>query len=356
MAILYRRIWNWFRLEVWVIPWRMILFGFVLVIGLLPLITMNAYVLRILTFACIFAIFSASWDLLSGYVGQLSLGHCAFFGVGAYTSALLNIHLKLPPVITIPCGAAMAVLAGLVIALPTMRLRGFYLSLVTMAFPFVLGGLIFIFPDVSGGEMGIYGVTRLAGSPLSIFYISLIIMVLSLIVMWKLTDAESRFIRTGVIFFAIREDEIAARASGINTSLYRTFGFCFSGFFAGLAGALYAHVMRIAGPSTLEMLLSFDVILWAIFGGSTTIYGAMIATFILYPLMEIIRLHPIGEEFRIVFKACLLIVVITFMPHGITRWIRDHIEEDCPRCKIINLWTHKYCRACRAPMKAERTG
>jgi len=332
----------------------MILFAFVLFIGLLPVITTNAYVLRILTFACIFTIFSASWDLLSGYVGQFSLGHCAFFGIGAYTSALLNIHLKLPPVVTIPCGAAMAVVVGLVIALPTMRLRGFYLSLVTLAFPFVLGGLIFVFPDFTGGEMGIYGVSRLAKTPLSVFYVSLIIMVISLLVMWKMTDAQSRFIRTGVIFFAIRDDEISARASGINTSLYRTYGFCFSGFFAGLAGALYAHVMRIAGPSTLEMMLSFDVILWAVFGGYTTIYGAMIATFFLYPLMELIRLHPIGEEFRIVVKASLLIVVIIFMPHGITGWIRDHIEEDCPRCKIINLRTRKFCRACRAPMAPEK--
>lgn len=349
--MLHKRIWNWFRLEVWAIPWRLILVAFVLFIGLLPIITSNSYVLRILTFACIFAIFSASWDLLSGYVGQLSLGHCAFFGVGAYTSALLNIYLKLPPILTIPCGAAMAVVAGLIIALPTMRLRGFYLSLVTLAFPYVLGGLIFIFPDYSGGEMGIYGVSRLAGSPLRIFYITMIIMVLSLLVMWKLTDSRSRFIRTGLIFFAIREDEISARASGINTPLYRTLGFCFSGFFAGIAGALYAHVMRIAGPSTLEMLLSFDVILWAIFGGFTTIYGAMVATFMLYPLMEVIRLNPITEEYRIVIKATLLIVVIVFMPEGIAKWIRDHIEEDCPRCKIINLRTRKQCRACRAPMK-----
>lgn len=351
MLILHKRIWNWLRLEVWAIPWRVILVAFVLFIGLLPMITTNSYVLRILTFACIFAIFSASWDLLSGYVGQLSLGHCAFFGVGAYTSALLNIHLKLPPILTIPCGAAMAVVAGLIIALPTMRLRGFYLSLVTLAFPYVLGGLIFIFPDYSGGEMGIYGVTRLAGSPISIFYITMIIMVFSLLVMWKLTDARSRFVRTGVIFFAIREDEISARASGINTPLYRTLGFCFSGFFAGLAGALYAHVMRIAGPSTLEMLLSFDVILWAIFGGFTTIYGALVATFFLYPLMEVIRLNPITEEYRIVIKATLLIVVIVFMPEGIAKWIRDRIEENCPRCKIINLRTRKHCRACRAPMK-----
>lgn len=356
MFRILRKLRNWFRMEVWVIPWRMVLFAFVLAIALLPLISTNGYVLRVLTFACIFTIFGASWDLLSGYVGQLSLGHCAFFGVGAYTSALLNIHLKLPPLVTIPCGAAMAVLAGLLIALPTMRLRGFYLSLVTMAFPFVLSGLIFIFPDFSGGEMGIYGVTRLASSSLTIFYIILIIMILSLVVMWKLTDTKSRIIRTGVIFAAIREDEVSARASGINTSLYRTLGFCFSGFFAGLAGALYAHVMRIAGPSTLEMALSFDVILWAIFGGFTTIYGAMIGTFILYPALELIRLHPIGEEFRIVFKALLLILVITFMPHGITRWIRDHIEEDCPRCKTINLRTRKRCRACRAPMKPEKVG
>ncbi len=354
--IIQRKIWNWFKLEIWAIPWRIVLFLLVFLLCLAPILTTNSYVLRILVFACIFSIFGASWDLLAGYVGQLSLGHSAFFGVGAYTAALLNIHFHVPPLLAILCGAVMAVVAGLAIALPTMRLRGFYLSLVTLAFPVVLGGLIFLFPNFSGGELGIYGVQLLTNSPLKNYYITLVIMIISLVIMWKLTDTESRFIRTGIIFFAIREDEITARASGINTTLYKTLGFCFSGFFAGVAGALFAHSIRIAGPSTLDLTLSFDVILWAIFGGLTTIYGALIGTFLLYPLIEVMRFHPIGEEFRIIVKALILIVALLFMPHGITRWIRDHLENECPRCKIINLWTFKHCRACRAPMKDMKRG
>jgi branched-chain amino acid transport system permease protein len=345
---------NWFWLEVWAIPWRIILLACFVLLVLIPLFTDNAYIYRILTFTCIFAIFAASWDFLAGFVGLLNLGHTAFFGVGAYTAALLNIHFGLPPLVTIPIGALTGVIAGLVIALPTMRLRAFYLSLVTLAFPMVLGGLIYVFPDFTGGELGIYGVSRMADSPLRTYYLILLAMIVTLLVLWKLTDVKSRFVRMGVILHAIREDEISARASGINTTFYKALGYCISGFFAGVAGGLYAHFMRIAGPSTLELMLTFDAVIWTVVGGMTTIYGAVVGTFILYPLVEFMRLNPVGDEIRIIVKAVVLIVVLLYMPEGFTNWIRDHLEQECPRCKIVNLGVRKICRACRAPLHLER--
>jgi branched-chain amino acid transport system permease protein len=332
----------------------MTLFVCILMLALAPVFTTNAYILRILTFACIYSIFAASWDFLAGFVGLLNLGHTAFFGVGAYSAALLNIHFKLPALATIPIGALMGVIAGLVIALPTMRLRAFYLSLVTLAFPAVLSGLIYVFPDFTGGELGIYGVSRIASSSVTIYYCSFAILVITCLVLWKLTDVKSRYVRTGVIFHAIREDEISARASGINTTFYKTLGYCISGFFAGIAGGLYAHFMRIAGPSTLELALAFDGIIWSVVGGLGTIYGAVIGTFLLYPLVEFMRLNPVGEDIRIIVKAVVLIFVLLLMPEGLTLWIRDHLEQECPRCKIPNLRARKICRACRAPLHLER--
>ncbi|MFC1824906.1 branched-chain amino acid ABC transporter permease [Thermodesulfobacteriota bacterium] len=348
-----RKIWNWFRLEVYAIPWKMITFVFLVFLILFPLITTNSYILRIMTFACIFAIFSSSWDLLAGYLGLLNLGHTAFFGVGAYTAALLNKHLGFGPLFSIPCGAVMAVLAGLIIALPTMRLRGLYLSLVTLAYPMVLSGLIYIFPDFTGAELGIFGLSRMSFSPVVNYYIVLPVMIVSLLVMWKFTDTTSRFVRTGVIFHAVHEDEISARASGINTTFYKSIGFCISGFFAGLAGGLYAHFMTIADPSTLELMFSFDAILWACLGGLNTIYGAVAGVFFLYPLVEFLRLNELGDDIRIIFKALILMAVLLFMPEGFTTWIRDHIEINCPRCKIANLWTRNNCRACRANLRRD---
>jgi branched-chain amino acid transport system permease protein len=176
----------------------------------------------------------------------------------------------------------------------------------------------------------------------------------SILAMWKLADGRSKFVRTAIVLHAIREDEITARASGIHTVRYKLMAFGISGFFAGIAGGLYVHFMRVAGPSTLELFMSFQPIIWTIFGGIATIYGAVAGVFILYPLVEFLRLHPVGEIYRFVFMVLILIVVLLFMPQGITRWVRDHIEEICPRCKLINIRTRRYCRACRAPLHAEK--
>ena len=354
MTIYLRRIKNYIRLEILAIPWRMILMVGLVALAIAPVIFQNPYVIRIITFTLIFAIYAASWDFLAGYVGLFNLGHNAFFGVGAYTAALLNIHFGFSPLLTIPTGALVGVFAGLIIALPTMRLRAFYLSLVTLAFPVILAGLVAVFPNFTGGEFGIYGVKMIGSTPQSTYYWVFIVFLFSLFVLWKLTDMKSRFVRTGVVFLAIREDEITARASGINTTFYKTMGYCISGFFAGVAGGLFAHVMRIAGPSTLELMLGFDAIVWTLVGGMGTIYGGVVGVLILYPLVEFMRLSTFGNEVRIIVKACILISILLFMPNGLSTWIRDHLEEECPRCKNINLRTRATCRVCRAPLHREK--
>jgi len=102
-------------------------------------------------------------------------------------------------------------------------------------------------------------------------------------IMWKFTDARSSFLRIGIILHAIREDEITARASGINTIRYKLLAFAVAGFFAGIAGAFHAHFMRIAGPSNLDLILSFQAIIWTVFGGIASIYGPVVGVYILYP-------------------------------------------------------------------------
>jgi branched-chain amino acid transport system permease protein len=339
-----------FQEEVLAIPGRVIALAFIILLFLLPLVTKQPHLLRMLTLTAIFAIFASSWDLLAGFTGQLNLGQALFFGVSAYTAALLNIHLGLPPWVTVPIGSIAAIGTGLIVGLPALRIRGFYLALVTLTFPIILSGIIYIFPKVTGGELGIYGVDKLSQSSILDYYIILVVMVASLAAMFKFTDTESKIVRIGIIICAIRGDEITARASGINTTNYKLLSFAVSGFFAGIAGGFYAHFMRIAGPSTLEVLFSFQVILWTIFGGISTIFGAVTGTYILYPLLEIFRLFPAGEKLRFIFFSILLIVTMLFMPEGIATWVRDKIEVRCPRCKLINSATRRICRACRAPL------
>lgn len=334
---------RYIRNEVLVLPTRVIAVVFVIMLLLLPLLTNDMYILRILAIAAIFSIYAASWDLLSGFVGQVSFGHALFFGVAAYTTALLNLRLGITPIITIPLGALAAVLVGLLVGIPCLRLKGPYLGLATLAFPIMLMGIIFVFPGFFGGELGISGITRLAQSRLTEYYIAVIAMLVLCFVMWKITDS-----KLGIIFHAIREDEIAVRASGINTTKYKLMAFCLSGFFAGLAGGLYTHFLRIAGPSMLAVLMSFQAIIWAIFGGIVTIYGAVVGVFILFPALEFLRA---AAEYRMLIFALIVLLVLRIMPQGISVFVRDKLERECPRCKVRNTFTRKECRVCYSNMR-----
>lgn len=341
------RLINWFvsyfKSEVLVLPSRIIGAIFILFLLSFPLFTGDPYLLRIFIMASIFAIYAASWDLLAGFLGQVSFGHALFFGVAAYTSALLNLRLDLSHYLTIPIGAVAAVAAGLLVGIPALRLKGPYLGLATLAFPLMLIGVIFMFPGFSGGELGISGITRLAPTRVNEYYLAVVLMLGLCFTMWKITDS-----KVGIIFHAIREDEIAVRASGINTIKYKLFAFCLSGLFAGIAGGLYAHFMRIAGPSSLEVLKSFEPIIWTIFGGIATIYGAVAGVFILVPVLEYLR--ALGE-FRMLLFAVIILLVLRFMPQGITTWVRDKMEEECPRCKSRNSFMRKDCRICATSLR-----
>jgi len=354
------------RNEVLVLPSRIAVLLFFIVLLSVPLVTDNFYIQRILTLAGIFAIFAASWDLLSGLTGQINFGHALFFGVGAYGAALLNRHLALPPWVTIPTGAVMAVVAGLLVGIPCLRLRGTYLALTTLAFPIILMGLVTAFPDLTGGELGIFGLSVLSNSRVGAYYIVIITMLVLCAAMWKIANS-----RIGIIFHAIREDELAVRASGINTIHYKLTAFCLSGFFAGISGGLYAHYIRVAGPSTLEMSMSFNVVIWSVFGGLATIWAPVGSVFILSLVMELFSLWPqlgewffasitwlfgdktaqaVGETPRALIFSLIVLFTLIYMPGGLLPWLRNKMERVCPRCKIRNLVSRKTCRVCAAQM------
>jgi len=341
---LVRRLLNNFRWGVLPVPGRLIAIIFFVALFIGPLIVDTRLVMTTLTFASIFAIFAVSWDLLSGYTGQLNFGHALFFGVGAYGTALLNKYLGWQPWATIPIGALLAALIGLVTCIPALKLRGPYLTLLTMSFPLMLLGIVFSFKDITGGEHGIWGVPPLADSRTGVYYVCLIVMTVSVLIMWKLADAGSKYIRTGLIFHAIREDEIAARATGINTIRYKILAFAIGGFFAGIAGCLYAHVLGVAGSSALSMTMSFQAIIWVVFGGIVSIYGGVIGVYTLYPLLHIVLQSFV--EYRILIMSVLVVLILLFMPEGIGVWVRDKIERQCPRCKLTNAAWRKECRAC----------
>ena len=346
-----RRAWAELRNEVFVLPSRTLVLVWVVAVLAFPFVYGDAYVLRILTMTCIFAIFAASWDLLAGYTGQVNFGHALFFGAGAYTSGLLSLKLGLSPWLTVWAGAAVALLFGFLVGYLCLRLRGSYLSLATLAFPLIALGLLFAFPDFSGGELGISGLRRLMLTPSANYYVAAISMLVIVFGLWLLAD--SKF---GIVLHAIRDDEVAARASGINTLQYKMIVFAVAAAAAGFAGALFAHYLRVAGPSTLEVALSFQVVIWGIFGGVATIYGPVAAVFLLYPLTEWLGSIPGVGELRLLIFAVIVLLVLLFMPRGLAPWVRDKIETQCPRCKQRNASWKSVCRLCGAALQAQVPG
>jgi len=346
---LLRRLFKDFRWGVLPVPGRLIAIVFFVFLFIFPLITSARYPILILTLTCIYAIFAVSWDLLSGYTGLVNFGHALFFGVGGYGSALLYQYLGWPPAATIILGAAGAAAIGVITCLPALKLRGPYLSLLTLAFPLLVQQIVLAFPDVTGGWNGIRDLPFLADTTVGGYYICLLVMTGAVLMMWKLTDAGSRYVRTGLIFHAIREDEIAARATGINTIKYKVLAFAIGGFFGGIAGGLFGHTIQAVGTGSLAVSLSFQVILWVVFGGMVSIYGAMVGVFTLYPFVQLLQTTPVSS-YRILIMAVIVILILLFMPEGVAVWIRAKIERECPRCKLANGAWRKECRACSASL------
>ena len=344
-----RRAWLNLRNDVLVLPSRTIALLWVLGVVGLPVLTQDPYVIRIASMTCIFSAFAASWDLLAGFAGQINFGHALFFGAGAYTTAIVGVYLGFPGWLGVIAGAAMALLFGVGVGFLCLRLRGSYLSLATLAFPLILIGILFAFPDFSGGELGLSGIQPLVTSRIGNYYIMAIATLALVFALWSISN--SRF---GLVLHAIRDDEVAARASGINTARYKMATFAISGCAAGVTGALYAHFLRGAGPSTLDTALSFQVVIWCIFGGVASIYGPVVAVFLLYPLTEWLGSFEKFGQLRLLIFATIVLLVLLFMPRGLTPYVRDRLETRCPRCKERSAAWRSACRVCKTPLKGQQ--
>lgn len=279
-----------------------------LVIGglaLLPLWVSNRYVLSVLTLAALYAIFASSWDILSGYIGQLNFGHAVFFGAGAYATGFLGPHL--PAALVLPAGAVAAVAFAFLVGIPCLKLRGPYLSLTTLVFPLILERLAFTFRDVTGGE---YGIT--VESPLSaigLYLAALALLLATLMVL--LAVAESRI---GSTFKAIGDDDQAAMAAGVNTTQFKLGAFVLGAALAGLGGVLYAYHLRHVGPEIFSLFTSFSIVIMGIVGGMGTILGPALGAFFLTLLGESLREI---ETFRVLIYSAVLILCVMLFPQGL---------------------------------------
>jgi len=287
-----------------------------------------------LTFASayFFGVYAMSWDAVSGYTGQISFGHGLFFGVGGYTSALLNAGHGIDPVLSIPAGVLLAAVAGVIIGVPALRLRGPYLSLVTLVAPLILVQLFIFRSDIFNGEQGIspanvdalLGLSTF-GDEYMFYYIAFALFVFVLALLWTITRSDA-----GAVFTAIREDEDTVSASGLNPAKFKILAFVLSAAVGGLAGAMIVHTpMGNASPSTLlSITVNVEVIIAAILGGMGTIVGAAIGGVLLILLQnQLLNVDlvvplidtPVSEMDFLVFAVITLILLFAF-PGGLIRW------------------------------------
>ncbi len=284
----------------------------------IPLFVKNPYYLKVLTIFYIYAIFAMSWDLIGGYLGIISFGHALFFGIAAYATAILNVKFNWPPILGLPLSLLCALLMALVVAKPTMRLKGHYLALVTFAFPIIVTNIFCAFPDFFGADLGISGLSRLSSSRMGDFYISFIAVWLIYFILQKIIHSDA-----GLILRAIQSNEVAPTNCGIDIASVRLKMFMISGAFAGVAGFLYAHVIRIVAPANLDVHLSVEALVMCIIGGVGTISGAILGAVIVTIVNESLR---IVEEYRLLIFYLLILFIVLFFPKGL-KWYLDKITS-----------------------------
>jgi len=281
---------------------------------------MNPYYFQILMLVGINIVLAVSLNLVNGFTGQFSIGHAGFMAVGAYTSAMFTLELGAPLVaswhgvpppvahgfallMALLAGGLLAAAAGWLVGLPSLRLRGDYLAIVTLGFGEIIRVLILNI-DAIGAARGLPGIPQYA----TFFWVYG--SVVAVIVLARHLAQSTH----GRALFAIRDDEVAAEALGVDTTRYKVLAFVLGAFFAGVAGGLFAHFLSYLNPSSFTFLKSIEVIAMVVLGGMGSISGSVIAAVVLTLLPEVLR--PV-KEYRMVIYSLILIVLMITRPQGL---------------------------------------
>jgi branched-chain amino acid transport system permease protein len=263
---------------------------------------LNPFYVNTLYYIGINIILAVSLHLIIGITGQFSIGHAGFLAVGAYASAIITMKLSLPFPVALITGGIVAAIAGLIIGIPTLRLRGDYLAIATLGFGEIMR-IVFLNIDYVGGASGMM-VAHMVTWPWLFACV-----VIAIVVIANFTNSTH-----GRACISVRENEIAADAMGINTTFYKVIAFVIGSFFAGVAGALHAHNFYIIQPSNFGFLKSFDILIFVVLGGLGSMSGAVIAAILLTIISTFLQDFP---EIRMVIYSLVLIVMMLFRPQGL---------------------------------------
>jgi branched-chain amino acid transport system permease protein len=271
------------------------------------------YIVTLLTIATIYAIVASSLNFVTGYTGQVSLGHAAFLAVGAYTEALLIVKLNLPFLVAFPAAIVMSGILGALLGLPSLRVSDDFLAVATIGINFIMVAAL-KFVSFTNGTRGIGPIPtpRLFGLSLdgaAFFGFTLVALAFTVATAWWITHSW-----VGLAFAAVREDSQAAASISISPARFKIIAFAISGMFAGVAGALYAHYFQFITPGNFVFIVSVDILVFAVFGGLGTIWGPVVGAYFLYLLPQMLRIF---EEYRLILYGIVLLFIIIIEPDGL---------------------------------------
>lgn len=307
--------------------------GFALIL-IAPPFLLKEYPLHLINISGIWIILVLSVGLLLGYVGEISMGHAAFFGIGAYISALLTMRAGFSFWLSLPISALITMGFGYLIGLVSLRLRGPYFAICTLGFGEIIRLIFVNWREMSGGPDGITGIPSPNPIPLPIigeltftskqanYFLIYGIVFLTIFVMYRLINS-----RQGKAFIAVREDLVYAECIGINAMQYKRLAFAVSTFFAGVGGCLYAHYEHFISPYSFTIGQSFDLVIMVIVGGMGTLVGPIIGAILLTLIPEL--LHGI-KDYRMVIYGLMLMLVIIYLPNGLVgiwQWISERFSK-----------------------------
>lgn len=295
----------------------------------------NRYQSSILNFMCINIVLASSLNVTVGILGQINLGHAGFMSIGAYTAALFTKSMIIPGLpgyfVGLLLGGVTAGFIGFLVGIPALRLKGDYLAIITLAFGEIIRVLIEFF-DFTGGAQGLKSIPWVQDFPIIYF-----LTVISVVLMYSLMTS-----RHGRAVLAIREDEIASEASGVNTTYYKTFAFVVSAIFAGIAGGMYAHNVGILIPKQFDYNYSINILVMVVLGGMGSFTGSIISAIVLTILPELLRSFA---DYRMILYSLALVLIMLFRPTGLLgrkEFNFSNITKRFINKKEVSKWKNQY--------------
>jgi branched-chain amino acid transport system permease protein len=284
----------------------------------------SAYVVYVADLVMVYALLAVGLNILIGYCGQVSVGHAAFFGIGAYVSAILSVDHGFTFWTALPVAAAAACSAGILLGLPALRAKGHYLILVTLGFGEIVRLVLQNWQPVTKGPAGITGIppVNIAGWAVTrsqdFFFVALAFLAIGFVVARRITVS-----RIGKEMISVRENELAAELMGVRTMKVKLFAFACSAGFAGVAGALYAHMGGYISPDVFTLELSIAVLIMVMLGGAGTSMGPLVGAAVLTVLPELLRDF---KSLYLLFYGIGILLLAVFFPRGLAgafqRWAR----------------------------------